>query len=261
MPTIHSTPTRAEASMPSRSLRRASAPRSRWAALGLAVLVAGAAAGCKSEATTGSLAAQDYRVRHPIALTYAPTTLDVFLSRNMVGVDARQTADLRTFAADYRKNGRGPLTILAPRDPTAPAASDRAAASVRSVLAGAGVSGRYVQVQSYPGNGDSLANPIRLVFSKLQAKVATQCGTWNDDLGESPQAKSWRNQQHYDFGCSYQTALANQVADPIDLQRGRNEDRADVLRRMKVFDDARKGVDPSTSWKTEQAKVTGSGGN
>jgi hypothetical protein len=27
---------------------------------------------------------------------------------------------------------------------------------------------------------------------------------------------------------------------------------------MKVFDDARKGVDPSTQWKTEAASVSGS---
>lgn len=239
-----------------------SVPASRLALLGATAAVALALAGCKSDSgVTGSIVPTDYRVRHPIALTYAPTTLDVFLSRNMAGLDARQAEDVRAFAADYRRTGRGPLTMLVPNDPTAGAASQRAAAAVRSALSAAGVGPAFLQVQRYPGGADGLANPIRLSYAKMQAKVTSECGTWRSDISGNPAStEGWQNTPHYDFGCSYQTMLANQVEDPIDLQRARQEDRADVLRRMKVFDDARKGQDPSTSWKTEAAKVTGSSG-
>jgi pilus assembly protein CpaD len=237
-------------------------PASRLALLGATAAVALALAGCKGDTgVTGSIVPTDYRVRHPIALTYAPTTLDVFLSRNMAGLDPRQAEDVRAFAADYRRAGRGPMTMLVPTDPAAAAASQRAATAVRSALSRAGVGPAFLQLQRYPGGGDGLADPIRLSYAKMQAKVTSECGTWRSDISGNPAStEGWQNTPHYDFGCSYQTMLANQVDDPIDFQRARQEDRADVLRRMKVFDDARKGTDPSTIWKTDAAKVTGSSG-
>ncbi len=235
------------------------AARSRAAALGAVLAASAMTAGCRTDGeVTASIYPADYRVRHPIALTYAPNTLDLFISRNMTGLDARQAEDLRAFAAEYRRSGRGPMTVLVPVEPNAPAASRRGADAVRSALAAAGVSRAYLQVQSYPGPGNSLASPVRLVFSKLQAKVTSECGQFRTDVGGTGGTiEGWQNRDYYNFGCASQTALANQVADPLDLQRSRVEERSDVLKRMKVFDDARKGSDPSTTWKTEAAAVNG----
>jgi pilus assembly protein CpaD len=237
------------------------AARSRAAALGAVLAAAALVAGCRTDSdVTASLAPSDYRVRHPIALTYAPNTLDLFISRNMTGLDARQAEDLKAFAAEYRRSGRGPMTVLVPVEPNAPAASRRGADAVRTALAAAGVSRTYLQVQSYPGPSNSLASPVRLVFSKLQAKVTSECGQFRTDIGGTAGTlEGWQNRDYYNFGCASQTALANQVADPIDLQRARVEERSDVVKRMKVFDDARKGTDPSTTWKTEAAAVSGTG--
>ncbi len=135
------------------------AARSRAAALGAVLAASAMTAGCRTDGeVTASIYPADYRVRHPIALTYAPNTLDLFISRNMTGLDARQAEDLRAFAAEYRRSGRGPMTVLVPVEPNAPAASRRGADAVRSALAAAGVSRAYLQVQSYPGPGNSLAS-------------------------------------------------------------------------------------------------------
>jgi hypothetical protein len=60
----------------------------------LAIILIAAAlplAACKRDAViTGTIYPDDYRQRHPIALTNEPETLDVFVGRNMAGLDARQ---------------------------------------------------------------------------------------------------------------------------------------------------------------------------
>jgi len=218
-------------------------------------------AACKRDAViTGTIYPDDYRQRHPIALTNEPETLDVFVGRNMAGLDARQLKDVRTLAQDFRQAGRGPITMYVPSGTSTPAASHRGAQAVRSALASAGVGGAYVRTATYQGSGDSLASPVRLSYVKLQAKVQSQCGNWSHDIGGiAATTDSWQNKNERNFGCAYQNMIAQQIDDPIDLQRPRTEDRSDVQRRMKVFESIRGGADPSIGWKSEGATVkTGS---
>ncbi|MFZ4532278.1 MAG: CpaD family pilus assembly protein [Alsobacter sp.] len=218
-------------------------------------------AACKRDAViTGTIYPDDYRQRHPIALTNEPETLDVFVGRNMAGLDARQLKDVRTLAQDFRQTGRGPITMYVPGGTSTPAASHRGAQAVRSALASAGVGGAYVRTATYQGSGDSLASPVRLSYVKLQAKVQSQCGDWSRDIGGvATTTDSWQNKNERNFGCAYQNMIAQQIDDPIDLQRPRTEDRSDVQRRMKVFDSVRSGADPGINWKSEGATVkTGS---
>lgn len=232
------------------------------AALGLLML---ALAGCSTAPeTTSSTLPADYRLRHPIGLVNAPTDLDVFVGRNTSFMDPRQAEDIRTFALDYRRQGRGPLMVLVPSDSGRglPAANHRGVQAIRAVLAQSGVSGTMIQAASYATPGDPMAAPVRLTFAKLQAKVMSRCGEWPADIsGSAASLDGWQNRPYHNFGCAYQTQIANQVDDPLDLVRPRSESRADVARRMKVFDDARKSVDPSTAWKTGTASVAGGGGS
>ncbi|MHB2166635.1 CpaD family pilus assembly protein [Alsobacter sp. R-9] len=239
---------------PLRALRRVAA---------LALLAAPLAA-CQSDGmTTGSTYPDDYRLRHPIALVNAPTDLDLFVGRNAPGLDPRQAQDLRQFVADYRMHGQGPIMMFVP----SPGAgrSHQGAAAVRSGLAANGVPHGLVRSTTYEAPAGEIASPVRLSYTKLQAKVMTQCGNFNQDItGTGATLQGWQNKPYFNAGCAYQTAIAAQVEDPLDLQRPRAETRPDVLRRMKVFDDARKGTDPSTQWKSEAASVANSvatGGN
>ncbi len=248
------------ASLPSGSARHASLPAraaapSRTAAL--FALLALPLAGCQTDSlATATTYPNDYRQRHPIALTYAPTDLDLFLGSNGGRFDHRQAQDLQQFVADYRANGRGGILVLVPVGPGGRGASQGLEA-VRGALASAGVPRSQIQVQTYSVPDKLLASPVRLSFTKMQAKVLSQCGDWRQDLAGGPHLDTWQNKPNPNLGCAYQSALAAQVDDPVDFVRPRAEGRSDIGRRMKIVEDWRKGVDPSTTWKTEAADVAG----
>ena len=229
------------------------------AAASLLVLALGA---CATDTTvTSSTLPADYRLRHPIGLVNSPADLDVFVGQNTGFVDERQREDIRTFAKNYRQDGRGPLLMMVPAAHSGmPVASHRGVQTLKALLASGGVPGSMIQVTSYAAPGDPIAAPVRLTFAKLQAKVMTKCGEWPADvMGNVASVDGWHNRNYHNFGCAMQTVYANQVADPLDLIRPRDETRADINRRMKVFDDARKSTDPSTGWKTGTASVAGGG--
>jgi pilus assembly protein CpaD len=214
-------------------------------------------AGCQSNGlVTGTTYPDDYRQRHPIALTYAPETLDVFAMRNAPGLDPRQATDVRDFAQSYKKEGRGPMLVLVPQQNT-PKSTAHALSTVRSTLASAGVAGHQVQVQSYSSTDSALAAPIRLSFTKLDAKVAGECGDWRQDIGGVDiHFDNWQNKPWYNKGCAYQTQLAAQVADPLDLVRPRAETRVDTMKRMNAITKLRNGQDPSTQWRDKQTTIS-----
>jgi pilus assembly protein CpaD len=196
---------------------------------------------------TGSLPT-DVRDRHPIVLQEAPRSIDIY--GNGPQLDARQQDDLRAFAAEYRQHGRSHIII------ETPSGSGRAAATlgqIRAQLSAAGVHGGNIQVRGYPAPDYTVAAPIRLSFAKLQARVPHACGHWPEDLGASNGAFTSSNRPYWNFGCAYQTGIAAQVADPLDLDRGRPEGRIDTQRRLNVIEKLRQGQDPTTQYRQQQS--------
>jgi pilus assembly protein CpaD len=222
------------------------------------LMAALATGGCQLDGSVAdSSYSADYRSRHPIALTYAPTTLDVFTGRNAAGLDLRQSQDVRDFALDYRRAGRGPMLMLVPQTGGGHY-GHKGANDLRSKLATMGVGSRSLQVSTYHSTESSLAAPIRLSFTKMQAKVANECGLWRNDIGEiQNKFKSWKNNPWYNMGCAYQTQFAAQVADPLDLIRPTAETRIDTIKRINAIDKLRKGQDPSINWTGGEASVKG----
>ena len=106
----------------------------------------------------------------------------------------------------------------------------------------------WLEVSGYAVANPGLAAPIRLSFQRMEARVADQCGLWPQDLGVSSPLANLRNEPSWNLGCSTQATLAAQVADPVDLVRGRTEGRIDTVRRVKDIDQLRAGKDPSTKW-------------
>jgi pilus assembly protein CpaF len=122
------------------------------AALSAPALLAG---GCAPDrVVTGSTYPFDHRDRHPIELARAPETLDVFVAG--AGLDPRQEDDLRTFAAEFRRRGQGPMTAELPIGPRAGAAARRALPTVKAVLAEAGVPAERIAVSTYPVEDEPL---------------------------------------------------------------------------------------------------------
>jgi len=63
---------------------------------------------------TGSAVPDDYRQRHPIVLANKPQTLDIFITSDDGQLNARQSADLMSFAAMFRAQGQGQISVLMP---------------------------------------------------------------------------------------------------------------------------------------------------
>jgi pilus assembly protein CpaD len=205
--------------------------------------------------TTGSVYPTDLRDRHPIVLTNAPRVLDIFV-QGRSGIDVRESGDLRAFMAEYRRFGTGPITAQVPTGAELGGATRQALATIRSAAEG------RLSVVGYSPLDPGTAAPIRLSFVRLQAKVSDRCGLWPKDLGVSDADSSYRNEPYWNFGCAMQSNVASQVADPVDLVRGRPETPPDTARRIGNIGKIREGNDPSTNYRQDQQnKISTTVGN
>jgi pilus assembly protein CpaD len=215
-------------------------------------------AGCTTDSlATASITTDDYHDRHPIVLTQAPTTLDVF----PVGagkLDPGSVDDIRSFAARYRAMGGGRIVILAP---AGGGFGMRAAVDeIRRVLASTGLRGS-VGLGFYHVADASLASPIRLSFRGLKAEVVSRCGQWPLDLASGGSTDGWNNESYWNFGCATQSVLAAQVDDPRDFARARALGPSDVQMRLRAINDVRQGQDPGTNWAVQLTPIGQVGGN
>jgi pilus assembly protein CpaD len=174
---------------------------------------------------TGSIPA-DFRDRHPIMLTRSAVNLDLFAYGS--SLDRRQTEDVRGFVRDYKENGEGPIVAYLPAGPGG--AGARGLDAVRRSLSAAGAGGRLQIAHYHPEPGG--AGPIRLSFTKLQAKVESVCGYEGEEIAPTRWGASAVNRSAQNFGCAHQRNLAAQIADPRDLVRPREPGPVDGTRRL-----------------------------
>jgi len=228
----------------------------------LAIAALGSALGaCVADrVVTGATPAPDYRQRHPIVLADGARQLDVFVTGH-AGLDGRQHEDVRAFAAEYRRSGQGAILAQVPAGTLNDAAAHYAMVRISDALADSGLPASHVAVTRYPVLDPRLAAPIRLTFTRLTAKVTSPCGTWPQDLGVSDVRRGISNETYWNLGCAMQSNVAAQVADPVDLVRGRVEGRPDSIRRGKVIQAIRDGKDPSTQYREEAGKINQAVGN
>lgn len=219
------------------------------AVVAIAAILPALAACHTKEQITGSIYPSDFRDRHPIVLQDGPRVLDVFVE-GPGGLVTRGRQDLADFFGEYRRYGSGPMLVQVPVGAGANPNTRRAVATIRTA------SGGRVAEQTYRPTDPTAASPIRLTFKRLQARVADKCGLWPDDLGVSDARQNMKNEQYWNFGCATQANFASQVADPVDLVRGRHETPPDTGRRMFNFGQIRQGQDPSTQWRQENTTVS-----
>lgn len=225
----------------------------------LAVLAASASmAACARIDRTATVAThmpETVEERHPIALAETPVSIDIFHAGQ--SFEKSQQLRVKQFGAMYRETGKGPITVLLPSG-KGRAGAESALSGIRGALASAGVGG-HIQVGSYQPDNANLAAPVRLSFVAVQARVASRCGQWPDDLGSASSLEGWQNKQYWNFGCSHQNMFAQQVADPRDMASPRGETQADVNMRMRAIGNVRKGNDPGTKWQVKNANIGGLG--
>lgn len=205
--------------------------------LGVACL-AGAAAGCASKPPT-EVSSSDYRARHQIALSEGPRSIDVF-PVGMGSLDAASREKVRAFSHAYMREGRGPLAIQTPRGTMNDAHVRAMTEAIRREMAASGVTSA-VNIGPYDVADPKNAAPIRISYLGLVARVPHQCGQWPADLASGSSLQGWENTSHWNHGCAYQNAFAQQVADPRDLAGPRAEAPADVIMRTRAIKQAREG--------------------
>ncbi len=203
----------------------------------LSVAAAMALSGCSTRDEITSSVPADYRHRHPIVLSHANETLEVY-SGGLGGLDRRQKEDIRAFARDYMSNGQGPLIAYLPTGGSS-AATSAGLNGIRQTLAGGGASGR-LQIAHYHASGSNVA-PIKLAFAKLKASTPAPCGYEHEDIVPSRFSANIVNRQANNFGCTYQRNLAAQIADPRDLLQPRQEGAIDVDKRLAGIERIREG--------------------
>jgi len=232
-------------------------------ALALGALLAStlAVAGCHGDRIVADAYPQTYEQRHPIVLVEGAARLDLPVGGGRRGLTERQRDDIRAFAADWRKNGRGPVGMLVPAGGPSAGAADYAIPAIRTTLAAAGVPATAIISQRYPADAPGVA-PVKLGFVKLKAEVPHPCGLWPEDLGHGAGDLygETQNREYWNFGCATQQNLAAQVADPEDLARPRTETAIYAARRQTVMEKYKAGTDTTTDYRQSDVQVSTIGG-
>ena len=240
------------------SIGRGRSPLLSVALAGLSVML-GACGQTPGTLVTGSVP-DDYRERHPIAITEANQSLVVFVGQARGNLTVTQRDDVMGLARNWVREGTGAIVVNVPVD--TPNARPAAAVyhEVRSVLMAGGVPARAITMYHYhPVDLQALA-PIKLNYTRIAA-MAGPCGLWPDDLGPSVDNPGYNeNKPYYNFGCANQRNLAAMVDNPSDLVQPRAETPAYTMRRTEGFEKYRKGEATSTSYPdADKAKLSDAG--
>ena len=240
------------------SIERFRSPRL-FGTLAALSVVLGACSQAPNTIITGGIP-DDYRLRHPIAITEGTQSLVVFVGQARGNLTATQRDDVVGLARNWVREGTGAIIVNVPVD--TPNARVAAAVSheVRSVLMAGGVPARAITTYRYhPVDPETLA-PIKLNYTRIAA-TAGPCGVWPDDLGPNIANPDYNeNKQYYNFGCTTQRNLAVMVANPSDLVQPRAETPAYTMRRTEGFDKYRKGDPTTTTYPdADKAKLSDAG--
>ncbi|MEZ0061686.1 MULTISPECIES: CpaD family pilus assembly protein [Bradyrhizobium] len=238
--------------------RNTQAGRARTLSLfGALVVSAIALGGCNltSDVVTGTVP-DDYRQRHPIAVTEGEQSIVVFVGRARGNLTETQRDDVMGLARTWRREGTGAIAIDVPADSSNARSAQAVYQEIRGLLASMGVPAHAITKRPYLDDPRALPT-IRLSYPKMAA-VAGPCGVWPSDLGPSIYNPSYNQNKQYDnFGCATQRNLAAMVANPSDLEQPRTETAAYTPRRSIAFDKYRKGESTATAYpEAEKAKLS-----
>jgi pilus assembly protein CpaD len=230
--------------------------------LGALVGLSVALGACRSggdELVTASVP-NDYRERHPIAVTEADRSIVVFVGSGRSGLSAPQRADVIGLARTWVREGTGAIIADVPVDTPNARAASATLQEIRSLLTAGGVPSRAITLRRYQPEDPRTLATIRLSYPRIAA-VAGPCGMWPEDLGPSIDNFSYnQNKPYYNLGCATQRNLAAMIDNPADLEQPRAETPSYTARRDIAFDKYRKGVSTTTVYpEADKAKLSDTG--
>jgi pilus assembly protein CpaD len=231
-------------------------PRGRAALVLRAVLVAGyglLVCGCNTDQQIAAVpdVPPDLRMRHPITITEAERTMQIFIGANRSTLTATQRAEVLAFAQTWKTEATGGVLIDLPTGTGNEQAAAGALREIQSILAASGVPPKTMMVRSYSANPHTFAT-VRITYPKIAAQ-AGPCGLWPNDIGPAGGREYFENTQYFNFGCASQHNLAAMVENPEDLVQPRSETPAYTMRRTQVVDKYRKGESTATQYPNSSA--------
>ncbi|MDI4231581.1 CpaD family pilus assembly protein [Bradyrhizobium sp. Arg237L] len=230
--------------------------------LGALVGLSVALAACRSggDDLTTATVPNDYRLRHPIAVTEADRSMVIFVGHGRAGLTAPQRADVMGLARTWTREGTGAIIAEVPVDTPNARAAGATYQEIRSLLAAGGVPARSITLRNYHPDDPRTLATIRLSYPKITA-VAGPCGLWPEDLGPSIDNYGYnQNKPYYNLGCASQRNLAAMIDNPADLEQPRAETPAYSPRRDVAFEKYRKGVSTTTTYpEADNAKLSNTG--
>lgn len=176
-------------------------------------------------------AAPDYRIQHPISAQEKVFNLSVPVMASAKGVSAPQLNNMKRFAADYLRRGRGPLLVSYHGDPRS---FTKSRSQILSALGVAGVQKHRVFFQNR-STQSSKAGSAELSYAGYVVRVP-KCGDWSGHAGFDP-----ANGQHTDFGCSFQRNTGLIISNPADLKVAGEPPRSDAQASDRVIQTYRDG--------------------
>jgi pilus assembly protein CpaD len=202
----------------------------------------------------------DYRQRHPIAVTEADHSIVVFVGHGRSGLSASQRIDVMGLAQDWVREGTGAIVADVPVDTPNARAAALTYREIRSLLVAGGVPANGITLHNYHPDDSARFAAVRLSYPKIKA-VAGPCGLWPADLGPSITNPGYfENKDYYNFGCANQRNLAAMIDNPADLEQPRPESTAYTARRTEAFEKYRKGNTTTTVYpEADKAKLSDTG--
>src|ERR1700760_1970229 len=135
------------------------------ALIGLSTMLGGCHTASEQMVTSG--AADDYRLRHPIAITEATKTTVVFVGHGRGGLSATQRDDVMGLARTWVREGTGGVLAEVPVDSPNAKAAAATMHDIRSVLMAGGVPASGIATRSYrPANPQELT-PLPVSHTRI----------------------------------------------------------------------------------------------
>ena len=219
---------------------------------------AGLLAGCYTTTQVASPAANDYRLRHPIAIKEGERTVELFIGSKRGGLTGDQRADVVAFARAWRREATGGIVIERAwrHAETKIAAANARARSPRDSRSPPAFRRRRVEVRPYRPVDPSKLATVRLNYPTMTAE-AGPCGLWPDDLGPTIDRQHNENVPYWNLGCATQRNLAAMVDNKADLVQPRGETPPYTGRRTTVLDKYHRGESTATIYPDrEKGKIS-----
>jgi pilus assembly protein CpaD len=233
-----------------------------WRLIGALLGLSCALGACNqtTEIVTASVPGNDYKLRHPIAVTEANQSIVVFVGHARGGLSAPQRIDVAGLAQSWVREGTGTIVADVPADPVYGRAAAASYREIRSILMARGVPSNAITERPYQAEYAGTLPTIKLSYPKIKA-VAGPCGLWPEDLGPNLDNSGYNeNRPYHNFGCATQRNLAAMVDNPADLEQPRPETPAYTPRRDAAFEKYRKGTPTTTLYpEVERAKLSDTG--